>query len=85
MSSISNQIYLVLPSFVPDLVVGVQGTSVVLNWTGIAGINYEAQYSTDLQSWLPYNGVLVGTNGPMQLLIPIDATPAKYFRLKASN
>jgi hypothetical protein len=63
----------------------VQGTNLVLSWTGLPGVTYFPYYSTNLLDWLPYDGFLTGTNGPMQLIIPLDNQPANFFRLRVAN
>jgi hypothetical protein len=36
-------------------------------------------------TWYPLDAPVAGTNGVMQLLIPISDEPEKYFRLNAQN
>jgi hypothetical protein len=72
-------------SLAATLGAGLSGTNFALNWFGIADVNYQPQYSTNLIDWLPYAGPLVGTNGPAQILVPIDGDPLKFFRVQASN
>jgi hypothetical protein len=68
----------------PSLTTQVQGNNFMLSWYGIPGVTYQPLYSTNLVDWLPYDNVLQGTNGPLQLLVPIDTDPIKYFRMGAS-
>jgi hypothetical protein len=84
-SNISNENYLAVTTIGPTITAQIQGTNVVNSWYGIGGVTYQAYYSTDLITWLPYNGPLPGTNGVMQLLLPIDNTPTKFLRVSASN
>jgi len=84
-ASRSNQNYLAVDSLAVTLSTSRQGSNLSLNWFGINGVNYEPQYSTNLVDWLPYAGPLTGTNGPAGLLVPMDADPQKFFRIKASN
>ena len=39
---------------------------------------------TDLVEWAPYDESIAGSNGVMQISIPIDDSPAKFFHLKAN-
>jgi len=42
-------------------------------------------YSSDLVHWLPFDsGLLLGTNGPMTLPLPIGPDKAKFFRFSAN-
>ena len=51
---------------------------------GIRGVTYQPLYSTNLVDWLPDDGPAPGTNGPMQLLVPMDTDPIMFFRVGAS-
>jgi hypothetical protein len=84
-ASISNENYLAVTSIGPTLTTQIQGSNLVNSWYGIAGVTYQAYYSTDLITWFPYNGPMPGTNGPMQLLLPIDNAPTKFLRVSATN
>jgi hypothetical protein len=57
----------------------------ILNWYGISGVAYQPFYSTNLVDWLPYDGALSGTNGEMQLIIPVGSDPMEFFRVGASD
>jgi hypothetical protein len=35
--------------------------------------------------WLPLGPPIIGTNGLMQLVLPMDDEPQKFFRLTAQN
>jgi len=65
--------------------VAVDGKNVVLNWLGVAFVNYQVYYSTNLMDWQYYSGAGLGTNGPMQTLIYNDGQAAKFFRVQAGN
>ena len=80
----SNENYLAVTTVVPALATQVQSNSLVLNWYGISGVTYQPLYSTNLVDWLPYDGALPGTNGPLQLVVPMDAGPIMFFRVGAS-
>ena len=63
----------------------VQTNSFVLSWYGISGVTYQPLYSTNLVNWLPYDGGLPGTNGPLLLVLPMDTNnPVMFFRVGAS-
>ena len=52
---------------------------------GLSGVTYQTYYSSNLTSWFPYGLPILGTNAPMQLLVPIGAEPMLFFRLSATN
>jgi len=83
--SVSNQNYLAVTTIAPSLSSVVQGTNLVINWTGLAGVTYEATYSTDLTNWFLYAGPLAGINGPMQIVAPFSGLPIVFYRLRATN
>jgi len=84
-NSVSNQNFIAVLTIAPALASSVQGTNIVINWFGLSGATYQTFYSINLIDWFPYSVALPGTNGPMQLLLPIDTDPAKFFRLRANN
>jgi hypothetical protein len=61
-----------------------QGPNLSLNWFGINGVTYQTLYSTNLVDWLPYGDVVMGTNGPINVLIPTGNDPADFFRFSTS-
>jgi hypothetical protein len=83
-TSISNQNYLAVSTVAPALTTQVQTNMVILNWYGIRGVTYQPLYSTNLVDWLPYDVSLPGTNGPLQLLVPMGTDPSMFFRVGAS-
>ena len=83
-SPIMNQNYLAVSTVAPALTTQVQTNTFMLNWYGISGVTYQPLYSTNLEDWVPYDGTLSGTNGPLQLVVPMDAGPAMFFRMGAS-
>jgi hypothetical protein len=83
-TSISNENYLAASTVAPALTTQVQTNMIILSWYGIRGVTYQPLYSTNLVDWLPYEGVLPGSNGPLQVLAPMDTDPIKFFRVGAS-
>ena len=82
-SAITNENYLAVSTVVPALTSWVETNTYSLNWYGIAGVNYQPLYSTNLVEWWPYGGFLPGTNGPLQLRVPMDTDPTCFFHLEA--
>ena len=82
--SISNENYLAVSTVAPALATQVQTNTYILNWYGISGVTYQTLYSTNLVDWLPYDAPLPGTNGPLQLLVPMGTDPSLFFRVGAS-
>jgi len=84
-ASLTNQNYLMVTTIVPSLASSLAGTNLSLAWPGLAGVTYQAWSSTDLINWVPYGNALPGANAPMQILVPLDASPAVFFRIGAAN
>ena len=83
--AITNQDYLALSTISPNLGAGLQGTNLAISWYGISGVSYQALYSTNLTDWVSYSVLVIGTNGPAGLLVPMDADLVKFFRVRANN
>jgi hypothetical protein len=83
--SLTNQNYLMVPTIAPQLASSLSGTNFSLNWLGIPGVTYQPMWSTNLVDWQPFGGTLPGTNGPMQIILPLGSDPAAFFRLSATN
>jgi len=84
-TSATNQNYLMVTTIAPDLAAGLSETNLSINWTGIPGVTYQTWWSTNLVDWSPLGSALAGTNGPMQILLPLDTDPAAFFRLGATT
>ena len=84
-ASVASQDYAAVESLAATLGSGLRGASFALNWFGIGDASYQPEYSTNLVDWLPYAGTIIGTNGPAEVLVPIDGQPQKFFRVRASN
>jgi hypothetical protein len=82
--TVSNENYLAVGTVLPTLATRVETNTQVLSWFGVPGVAYQPFYSTNLVDWLPYGGVLPGTNGPMQLAVPMNGDPIQFFRVGAS-
>lgn len=84
-ASITNQNFLMVPTVAPTLTSSFTSTNLTLAWQGIPGVTYSVVYSADLVNWTAYGGsglFLLGTNGPMQVTLPIDSSPELFFCLK---
>jgi hypothetical protein len=84
-ASLSGQNYLMVATIAPTLNSSLSGANLILNWTGIPGVLYQPEHSTNLVNWLPYGPPLPGTNGWMQLLVPTSGEPMQFVRLRATN
>jgi regulation of enolase protein 1 (concanavalin A-like superfamily) len=62
------------------------GTNILLNWTGIAGENYQLQYKTNLTDavWTPIGNPISGT-GALTITNNLGASPQGFYRLQLSN
>jgi hypothetical protein len=83
-TSISNENYLAVGTVAPALTTQIQTNMTILSWYGIRGVTYQSLYSTNLVDWLPYGDPLSGTNGPLQVLVPMGTDPSMFFRVGAS-
>jgi hypothetical protein len=83
--TVSNENYLAVSTIVPAFAMQVRTNNCVLSWNGIPGVTYQLFYSTNLVDWLPYADALPGTNGTMQVQMPVDTSPALFFRVGAGN
>lgn len=83
--NISNQDFIAVTSLVGDLQCRFQDTNLFL-WTyGHQGVSYQLLSSTNLSQWMGCSSWLQGTNGPLELLVPLDASPKKFFRIQARD
>jgi len=82
---VTNQNYLMVPTVAPSLTTGLSGTNFLVNWSGIPGVTYQLVWSTNLMDWQSLGGTLAGTNGPMQIILPVSSDPADFFRLSAAH
>ncbi len=84
-ASLTNQNYLMVPTVAPSLASSLSGTNFSLNWAGISGVTYQLLWSTNLVDWQTLGGALAGTNGPMQIVLPLGSDPAAFFRVSAAQ
>ena len=83
--ALTGQNYLMVPTVAPNLAPGLSGTNLAVNWAGISGVTYQLWSSTNLLDWQPLGNTLAGTNGPMQILLPLGSDPAAFFRVGATR
>ncbi len=83
-ASIANENYLAVTTVAPTLTGQAQASNYILSWYGISGVTYQPLYSTNLVNWLPYDSALPGTNGPLQLQVPMGSAPIMFFRVGTS-
>lgn len=83
----ADQNFLMVATLAAQLGIGSSDTNLLLSWNGIADVTYQVYWTTNLESatWYPLDVPIAGTNGPMQLLLPITDEPEKYFRLDTHN
>ncbi|HEX5218167.1 MAG TPA: carboxypeptidase-like regulatory domain-containing protein [Verrucomicrobiae bacterium] len=82
-ASVASRNYLMVPTVAPTLTSSVSASGLSLSWGGLPGVLYQPESSTNLVNWSPYGPPLPGTNGLMHLLVPTDADPLKFVRLRA--
>jgi hypothetical protein len=84
MSQSYTSSFSIVPLVIPALTMRVQANNLSLSWYGVQGVTYQTFYSTNLVDWLPYGVVLQGTNGPLEVQVPIGTDPHKFFRVGGS-
>ena len=82
--SVTDQNFLMVPTVAPLLGSSLSGTNLFVNWSGIPGVTYQAECSTNLVDWQSLGGPLLGTNGLMELLVPAEVEPQKFVRVRAA-
>jgi len=83
--AVSGQNFVMISTIAPSLTTSVGGGNLTLGWTGLTGVTYQAWVSTDLVNWSLYGSAIPGTNGLQQIVVPLDNSPAVFFRLTASD
>ena len=83
-TDLTNQNFITVSPALLTMHSQLQGANLNLNWFGINGVSYQTLYSTDLINWFPYGTPFIGTNGPINLLAPVDSAPATFFRFTTS-
>jgi hypothetical protein len=84
-AAVTGADFLMVETITPALTFGQQGANLLLNWLGVPGVTYDLSWSTNLVDWQISGASLMGTNGSMQILVPVTAEPQKFFRLRAQN
>jgi hypothetical protein len=84
-TSVSNQNYVAVSTIAPTLTAQASGTNFVLGWQAVSGVSYQVYSSTNFTDWLPYGTAFIGTNGPVQVFVPISEDPAMFFRVQSSD
>jgi hypothetical protein len=82
-ATVSNQDFIMAPTFIPAVGVTLQNNLLSLGWYGISNVTYQVYSSTNLTIWDTYLGSLPGTNGPAIFEVPVEpATPARFFEVQ---
>jgi hypothetical protein len=77
--------YLVVDTIAPQLTSGSTGTNMFLNWYGIPGVWYQVLGSTNLTDWYTVGPAIQGTNGLIEITVPVGEPPEQFFRMQANN
>jgi hypothetical protein len=85
LTSVSNENYLMIDTIAPTMTSSLQNANLVMGWFGVAGVTYQVYSSTNLVDWLPYGSSVPGIGAPLEVLVPVDTDPQKFFRVQASN
>jgi hypothetical protein len=80
-TALADQDFLMVETIAPAITLGGSGTNLFLNWNGLPGIVYTVESSTNLVDWMMASGNFYGA-GAHQVIVPIDPTPALFFRIR---
>ena len=69
----------------PSLSGELQGTNLFVSWHALSGVTYRLYCSTNLVNWLPYGEPVAGSNALVQIPLPLDGAPKKFFCVQANN
>jgi hypothetical protein len=83
-ASISNQNFTAI-SIAPVLTAAATATNLALSWQAMPGVTYQVYSSTNLTDWVPYGNAITGSNGAVQVLLPIGSGPGQFFSVQASH
>lgn len=83
--TITNQNFLMVTTIAPSFDYSVAGTNLRISWNGFEGVTYQVWWSSDLVNWAPHGTPIAGSNGLMQMSIPMDTSPQMFFRIGAQN
>ncbi len=83
-ANLTNQNFYLVSSSALKLTAQVQNSQLNLAWYGLNGVSYQVLCSSNLVDWSPYGGTLLGTNGPMGLVIPPGGAPRQFFRFRTT-
>jgi len=56
-----------------------QGSNLKLSYLGIGGVNYQMMCSTNLVDWMPYGASVAGSNSLIEMIVPNEGDPLKFF------
>ncbi|HET7624050.1 MAG TPA: hypothetical protein VFM25_02205, partial [Verrucomicrobiae bacterium] len=76
---------ILLPDITPTVTGGIQGTNLLMSWTMLSGITYQIYCSTNLTDWIPYGDPIIGDGSTVEMQLPINADPTKFFRVRANR
>lgn len=84
-TTLTNQDFLAVDTIAPHLSATAQGANLIFGWHGYLDVRYQLLGSTNLVDWVPYGSGLVGSNGFIQLPVPVAGEPMQFFRVRADN
>jgi T5SS/PEP-CTERM-associated repeat protein len=72
-------------ALVPLLTLTAEGAQGRVTWTGVAGVTYQPQTSTDLVAWTDLAGPLPGADSPLSFTFPTTPDPKRFYRVRAER
>lgn len=84
-ANLSAQDFLMSGSITPTLVMTEEGPLRRVTWTGLDGVTYQPQESSNLVDWTELGSPLPGTNSPLSFTFATTPDPQHFFRVRAER
>jgi hypothetical protein len=84
-TTVSNQNYVAVGSLATSLKGGINAGNFALQWQAIPSVSYQVYSSTNLVNWIPYGAPMTGSNGTVQVLVPIGTGPKQFFKVQSNH
>jgi hypothetical protein len=82
---LTDQDFVLIGSVAPALSGIREGTNFLARWHGLPGMIYRVYCSTNLMDWQPCSEPMTGSNALLQIPLPVDGAPKKFFRVRVGN
>jgi hypothetical protein len=83
-NTITGQNYTGVTNLTPAVSATASAGNFVLGWWAVPGLNYQVYCSSNLTTWLPCGPLYAGSNGPVQMSMPMSGSPMQFFSVQPS-